>query len=88
MAKGNDKRYNKKSRTQNVKTVVVADKKVVDATELATNDRENEYGNEGEANALGSVSKFLSVQFPGPQNSGLPAEQKCLNSTELYPRKI
>merc|ERR1711917_157204 len=25
---------------------------VVDATELATNDRENEYGNEGEANAL------------------------------------
>ena len=69
MAKGNDKRYNKKSRTQNVKTVVVADKKVVGATELATNDRENEYGNEGEANALGSVSNCVSVPFPGNQNS-------------------
>ena len=64
MAKGNDKRYNKKSRTQNVKTVVVPDKKVVDATELATNDRENEYGNEGEANALGSVSNCIWGQFP------------------------
>ena len=71
MAKGNDKRYNKKSRTQNVKTVVVPDKKVVDATELATNDRENEYGNEGEANALGSVSNCFWGQFPGNENSSL-----------------
>lgn len=66
MAKGNDKRFNKKSRTQNVKTVVVADKNVVgtiggEANGSENNDRVNEYGTEGNSNALVIKAKNVVV---------------------------